>query len=70
MRSIIPISLAISRALFFALLLSIALYAMAKPARPEPAKEKPVPNIAGESRWGTIEQAPGSRTVKIDGDPH
>lgn len=71
MRSVLEISLALSRAIFFALCLSIALYAMAKPDRPQekkPSKQVPIPRIAGESRWGIIAQ--DGRAITIDGHDH
>ncbi len=71
MRSTILIGLALSRAIFFAACLSVALFALAKPDREDPAKKPaPIPNVAGQSRWGLIEQAQGSNKVKIDGHPH
>lgn len=49
------------------LALSPLVYLSAKPDRPIPKKPLPVPNIAGDSRWGTITQS--GKKIEIDGDP-
>lgn len=58
MRNVISIGLVLSRALFMALCLSIGLYAIAKPERPDPTPKAPkgIPRIDGPCNWGEIQQ--------------